>query len=143
MRLFRIRLLTLLSLLGITPLGFFSKLYSGPAERWVNHYAGDLLYEIFWCMLIFCLLPKRKAIPLIPTWVFGITCLLEILQLWRSPVLTSIRATFIGRTLIGTTFSGWDFLYYAVGSIFGWLWLRLIWELSINTRSANNSFERE
>ncbi|MBW4647813.1 MAG: DUF2809 domain-containing protein [Kastovskya adunca ATA6-11-RM4] len=118
---------TILSLLLVTPLGFLSKFYSGVAAQWVNHYAGDVLYEIFWCLFFFLLIPSRKAVNHIPLGVFGVTCALEVLQLWKSPFLEALRATFVGRTLLGTTFSWGDFFYYAVGCLMGWLWLRQIW----------------
>lgn len=116
------------SLLIVTPLGFLSKFYTGPVREWFNDYAGGIFYEIFWCLFIFLLIPRRKAIAQIPRWVFGITCALEILQLWRTPILESVRSSFLGRTLIGTTFSWWDFPHYVVGYLIGWLWLRLIWQ---------------
>ncbi|ODS34777.1 MAG: hypothetical protein SCARUB_00037 [Candidatus Scalindua rubra] len=46
--------------------------------------------------------------------VLGITCFLEFLQLWHPPFLESIRSTFIGSVLIGTTFTWWDFPHYAL-----------------------------
>ena len=42
--------LIIISLLIIIPLGLFSKVYTGVAQGWVNNYAGDILYEIFWCL---------------------------------------------------------------------------------------------
>lgn len=123
------RWLTILSLLIVTPLGFLSKLYTGPAQNWFNNYAGDILYEIFWCLFFFLLIPHRKAIRQIPIWVFFVTCMLEFLQLWHPPFLQQIRANFLGRTLLGTTFVWWDFPHYAIGCIIGWLWLQQIWRL--------------
>jgi hypothetical protein len=122
----RQRLLTILSLLIVTPLGFLSKFYSGPLHEWCNDFGGDILYEIFWCLFVFLLIPSRKTLTRIPVWVFGITCVIEFLQLWKSPFWEAIRATFIGRTLLGTTFVWWDFPHYAVGCLIGWLWLRQI-----------------
>ncbi|MCA1992128.1 MAG: DUF2809 domain-containing protein [Coleofasciculus sp. S288] len=127
----KLQLLTSVSLLIVTPLGILSKFYYGPAQVWVNDYSGDILYEIFWCLFFFLLIPTRKAITQIPLWVFAVTCVLEILQLWKSPFLEAIRATFIGRTLLGTTFVWWDFPHYAVGSLLGWLWLLQIWRSAL------------
>jgi hypothetical protein len=33
------------------------------------------------------------------------TCLLEFLQLWHPPLLEAVRSTFIGRTVLGTSFT--------------------------------------
>jgi len=52
--------------------------------------------------------------------VLGITCSIECLQLWHPLFLESIRSTFIGGTLIGTTFSWWDFPHYAIGCCVSW-----------------------
>ena len=79
--------LIIISLLIITPLGFLSKLYHGFGETWINDYSGDILYEIFWCLFFFLLIPSRKAITQIPLGVFTITCILEVLQLWKPPFL--------------------------------------------------------
>lgn len=114
----------------MTPLGFVSKLYNGPARWWFNDYAGDILYEIFWCLFFFLLIPNRKAVAQIPVSVFVITSTLEFLQLWKPPFLQQIRATFWGKTFLGTTFAWWDFPHYIVGCIIGWLWLRQIWRVS-------------
>ncbi|HEY9296997.1 DUF2809 domain-containing protein [Trichocoleus sp. DQ-A3] len=116
----------ILSLLIIVPLGLLSKRYTGFGRGWVNDFSGDILYEIFWCLFGFFLFPSRKAINQIPIWVFGITCTIEFLQLWHQPVLDSIRSTFLGKLLLGTTFSWWDFPHYLLGCIIGWLWLQQI-----------------
>lgn len=123
----KLRLLTIVSLLIITPLGFLSKEYYGPWKEWVNDSSGDILYEIFWCLFFFLFILNRKAITSIPLGVFIVTCLIEFLQLWKNPFLDAIRATFLGRTFLGTTFVWWDFPHYALGCILGWLWLRQLW----------------
>ena len=114
----------MISLLIVIAMGFLFKFYSGFAHQWFNNYAAAIFYEIFWCLFVFLLVRNRKAIMQIPLWIFGITCILEFLQLWHPPILEQFRATFLGRLLIGTTFVWWDFLYYAVGCLLGWFWLR-------------------
>ena len=116
----------ILSLLIIVAVGLLSKRYTGFGRSWVNDFSGDILYEIFWCLFIFLLIPSRKAMNQIPIWVFSITCTIEFLQLWHQPDLDSIRSTFLGKLLLGTTFSGRDFPHYLLGCIIGWLWLRQI-----------------
>ena len=98
-----------LNLLWVTPLGFLCKLYSGPAHGWFNDYAAGLLYEVFWTLVVFFLIPSKRAVRIIPAAVFGVTAFLEVLQLWHPPILQKIRSTFLGSALIGTTFVGWDF----------------------------------
>ncbi len=109
----------LILLLLITPIGFYTKIYSGPAAQWVNASLGGVLYEIFWCLLVFLFFVKAKA-WVIATSVFIITCFLEVLQLWRPEFLEIVRSYFIGRTLLGTSFNLYDFIYYFIGSFIGY-----------------------
>ncbi len=116
---------TLLSILIITPIGFYSKFYHGPAASWVNDSLGGLFYEIFWCLVVFIFFPKSRPL-LIAAIVLTFTCLLEFLQLWHPLFLQTIRNNFIGVTIIGDSFTWSDFPYYFLGSGIGWLWLRWI-----------------
>ncbi|MDJ0900315.1 MAG: DUF2809 domain-containing protein [Xenococcus sp. MO_188.B8] len=115
--------LILLSLLLITPLGLFSKVYAGIGQEWINGYSGDILYEIFWCLVIFWFFPTKKAITIIPLGVFLITSMIEVSQLWFSHVPEVIRSTIIWRLILGSTFVWWDFPHYAIGCFLGWLLL--------------------
>ena len=126
MSLDRRRILIIISLLIITPLGLFSKVYTGVAQEWVNDYSGDILYEIFWCLFFFWFFPSKKAIVTIPLCVFIVTCAIEVSQLWFSLVPISIRSSLIWRLLLGSSFVWWDFPHYALGSFLGWLWLLII-----------------
>jgi hypothetical protein len=118
----------LLSLLVITPVGFLCKLYAGPAQNWFNNYAAGVLYEIFWCLILFLFWPGRRRAAKIALGVLVVTTLLEVLQLWRPWLLEQIRSTFLGRALIGTTFSWWDLPHYVLGCALGWVWM--LWSLN-------------
>ncbi|MCD6334242.1 MAG: DUF2809 domain-containing protein [Candidatus Latescibacteria bacterium] len=120
------------SLFVVTPLGFATKFYPGPGAWWFNNYAGGLLYEVFWCLAAGLMWPRASAFR-IAARVLGITCALEFLQLWHPPFLEGIRATFIGRTLIGTSFTWWDFPYYILGWGAGWIWVGWLQERSQRT----------
>ena len=120
------RLRIIFSLLIVVVMGFVFKFYTGPAHQWFNNYGAAIFYEIFWCLLVFLLVPSQGAVVQIPLWVFNVTCALEFLQLWHPPVLEQFRSTFLGRILIGTTFSWWDFPHYVLGCVLGWFWLRQI-----------------
>jgi hypothetical protein len=113
----------LVSLLVITPLGFLFKLYAGPAQGWFNNYAAGVLYEIFWCLILLFFWPHRKFTAKIAMGVLVVTSLLEVLQLWHPWMLEQIRSTFLGRTLLGTTFSWWDFPHYVLGCALGGFWM--------------------
>jgi hypothetical protein len=120
------RQLTIILFLIVIPLGLLSKSYSGFGSEWVKDYSGDIIYEVFWCLFLFLLFPRKAWITQIAVGVFGVTCVLEFLQLWHPLWLESLRSSFLGRTLLGTTFSWWDFPHYAIGSAIGWLCLNKI-----------------
>lgn len=100
----------------VTPLGFATKLYSGPGAGWVAAYAGGFFYVLFWIFLLLLLVPTLNAAS-VATFVFIGTSLLEILQLWQTPALAGIRSSFVGHALLGSTFSWGDFLYYGLGAL--------------------------
>ena len=102
---------------GIGTLGILAgfQLTNGLAD-----YGAGLLYEVFWILVLFFFFPRKEWTNKIALWVFTVTSVLEVLQLWRSPTLEWIRSHFLGRALIGTSFCWWDFPHYAVGSLFGW-----------------------
>lgn len=116
------RLIILFSLGIITPLGFASKSYQGVLAWWVNDYAGDVLYEIFWILLIVLVWPQA-SIFWTAFWVLIVTSLIEFFQLWQPPYLAEIRSTFWWRMLLGTTFSWWDFPNYLLGCFLSWICL--------------------
>ena len=121
-RLFKYRW-TMISLATVIPAGFYCKFYSGLAANWARNSLSGVLYELFWCLLLFMLFERIKP------WVIAVsvlmaTCLLEFLQLWHPPFLELIRSTFIGRTFLGTSFTWLDFPYYLAGCAIGWIWLR-------------------
>lgn len=116
----------LLSLCVVTPAGFLCKSYTGPGRDWFFHYGGGVLYEIFWCLMLFFFWPRRRAAVPIALGVFIITCILEVMQLWHAGFLQQIRSTFLGRALIGDTFVWLDFPHYLLGCLIAWLWMRAI-----------------
>lgn len=124
----------LLSLCLVTPAGFLFKFYAGPCHKWFNDYGAGLLYEVFWCLVVFFFIPYRKYITPIALWVFIVTCILEILQLWHPSFLQQIRGTFLGAALLGTTFVWWDFPHYILGSLIGYFLLHAICVSSFHQR---------
>lgn len=115
-------ILAIIVLFIIIPLGLFSKIYSGTGQEWVNNKLGGFFYEIFWCLIFFIILPKSKPIRIV-IGVFVVTCILEFIQLFDNSFLDIIRSNFIGRTIIGSSFTWSDFPYYLIGSVLGFLTL--------------------
>lgn len=118
-----IRVLTVISIIVLIPLGLATKLYSGAGALWVHDSLGGVMYEICLCLIVFLLLPSANVVG-IATAVFFATGVLEVFQLWHPPFLENVRATFIGCIVLGTSFAWSDFVYYAAGCILGWIWMK-------------------
>ena len=115
-------LYTSCSLLALIPIGFYTKFYKGPARLWVHNSLGGVFYEVFWCLFISLFFRKSRA-WILATIVLFMTCVVEFLQLYSTPLLELARSSFLGQTLLGNSFSWSDFPYYFVGSFLGWMWL--------------------
>lgn len=100
----------------VTPLGFATKFYWGPGSTWASNYAGGFLYVLFWVFLFLGFAPKSSP-RTVAVYVLATTSVLEVLQLSHPPFLESIRSTFLGHALLGTTFSWWDFAYYGLAAM--------------------------
>lgn len=119
------RIIHLISITPIILIGLYTKWYNGPAASWVNDNVGGLFYVVFWCLAL-SLIIRRVKPGIIAVSVLVATCGLEFLQLWHPAPLVLIRSTFIGRTVLGTSFSWSDFPYYGLGALASWLWLRML-----------------
>lgn len=119
-RFFRYRLALLISMSIIVPLGYVVRFYQGGG--WLNDAFGGIAYEIFWILLVVFFFPQA-SLSRTAVGVCFVTCGLEFLQLWQPPFLQSARATFLGRLILGNTFSWTDFPPYFVGSFLGWCWV--------------------
>jgi hypothetical protein len=101
-------------LLLLVPVGLSTKFSTGVADDWVYDYGGDIFYPAFWYFLIKLLrpdFPKAKAALIVL--LFCIT--VEMSQWIDMPLFRWGRHHFLGRVLLGTDFSWWDIVYYAVG----------------------------
>ncbi len=114
-------------LLILVPLGFMTKFYQGLGEQWVNNHLGGVFYVSFLTILLYVLLSFWKNLPVIYPVLAAliITTILEFIQLWETPVLEATRSTFIGRTIIGSSFNPEDFIYYVLGSALAYI--LIIW----------------
>ena len=127
---------SLLALLLVTPIGFAAKFYAGPGASWVAPYGAGVLYEVFWILVVSAMWPRLPVLR-VAIGVFAATCFLEVLQLWRPPPLEALRSSFLGRALVGSTFSWWDFPHYAAGATAGFVLVRAFADRA--TRGAGRS----
>ena len=121
----RKRLILLISLVPFCIIGIFVKLYMGRYSLvWPDKIAGTF-YVIFWSFFIALIFPDKPRLKLVLV-VFIITCLLEFTQLYSFAVLDAIRSTFVGRAMIGTSFSWSDFPWYLIGALLAYSMLQLL-----------------
>lgn len=111
-------------LLLLMSVGFLLKFYTGTFDWWFNNYAVGVVYEVFWIFIVLFFFPDHRYAKKATLLIFGITSVLEFLQLWHPLFLEKLRAYFLGEILIGTTFSWWDFPHYAIGCMIGCLLIR-------------------
>lgn len=128
----------LLSILIIVPLGLLTKVYLGPGHNWVNHSLGGVFYEIFFCLIAAIIFPAARPWK-IAGWVFLMTAVLELFQLYHPPWLTVLRTFWFGHLLLGNSFSAWDFPHYLLGCVLGGLGIYVINRYS----SVFNNLEKE
>ena len=105
----------LLLLALLTPMGLATKIYQGPMQEWVHAYAGDVFYAMFWYFLIMLFFPRARP-ALVCLFVFFFSTAVELTQLSDAAMLVWMRQFFLGRTLVGSSFSVMDILYYYIGS---------------------------
>ena len=115
----------LLILVLLVPAGFGAKAYEGSGSELMNNSLAGSLYVVFWCVTLFWVFPAINALVNVIS-VLSITSAIEFLQLWKTPLLDSIRGTFWGKTLLGTTFSPNDFAFYLFGAVVGFLLLQML-----------------
>jgi len=117
--------LVIIALLILTPIGFYSKFYSGPFHYWANNSLGGVFYEMFWCLVMALIFNRLKPFQIACIVLFA-TCFLEFLQLWHPPLLELLRSNFIGVTIFGNVFTWSDFPYYFIGSALGFILLKTV-----------------
>jgi hypothetical protein len=119
--------------------GLLTKSYTGWGSRWVNDYAGDILFEVCWCLFLFAFFPRKDRIEPICLGVFLVTSGLEFLQLWHPPILEAWRSHILGKLLLGKTFTWWDFPYYFLGCLLSWWYLH--WLVKVNNRDSRSRLQ--
>ena len=115
----------LVILVLLVPAGFGAKIYEGAGSELMNNSLAGSLYVVFWCVALFWVFPAINDLVNVVS-VFSRTSAIEFLQRWKTPLLDSVRDTFLGKTFLGTTFSPSDFAYYLIGAVAGFLLLGML-----------------
>ncbi|MBN1466002.1 DUF2809 domain-containing protein [candidate division KSB1 bacterium] len=124
------RISTILVLLILIPIGLATKFYHGPGSTWVQLYAGDIFYPMFWFFLGLLLFPRTRPLSM-SAFVFIFSTAIEFSQLFDGALLTQLRRSFLGRTLVGTSFAAQDILYYLIGCLLALLLYRALNSLQL------------
>jgi uncharacterized membrane protein len=112
----------LLTIVIIIPLGYWLR-FSPLLPWWVADISGSLAYQILCIAIVQFCFPK-VSIAKTAIGVFLFSCAIEFLQLYQPAWLQAIRATLLGRLILGNTFLWEDFPPYALGCGLGWLWVK-------------------
>ena len=114
----RSRLWLLVCLVAVIALGLASRKFPSLFPAILGKYPGDAL----WAMMVFIALAFVKpqaTTARLAVLSFAISCVVEFAQLYQAPWLNAIRRTTIGHLALGSTFSWFDILAYAVGVLVG------------------------
>ena len=117
--------ITVLFIIGVAILGFFAKLLPVFEGTWIANNLAGLFYVTEICLILSLIFPDHSSVVL-AVGAFLITAILELLQLWNPDFLELIRSNFIGRTILGSSFSWLDFPHYVGGAFLGALLLQLL-----------------
>ena len=109
---------TALLILVVTVLGFGSKF--AVHNSYLNNNLAGVWYVVFWILVLGWFFPGRFRPITVALAVLVATSGLECLQLVNPPPLAWARSFLLGRILLGTSFSWWDFPHYLLGAIIGY-----------------------
>ena len=107
----------------VVPLGLWLR-FSAPVPEWLRDGSGGVLYVLFWMLAFLVVNPDTPSSRLAVT-VFIATCGVEFSQAVHVEWLERLRATLVGRLILGTTFRWGDFPPYGMGAMLGWLLVRV------------------
>lgn len=120
------RIALLIGIALIIPLGYSVRFSTALKMPLLQDIVGSLAYQVLIMLMVAFFYPRTSLVK-IAVWVWIASSVGELLQLWQPPLLQAIRSTWLGRVVLGNTFTLSDFPPYAMGSFLGWLglkWLR-------------------
>lgn len=114
----RSRLWLVVGFIAVIALGLASRKFPWLFPAFFGKYPGDSLWALMvflgwaWCK-------PSTSTRNITALAFATSCLVEFSQLYQAPWLNSIRSTTLGHLVLGSTFSWFDIVAYAVGVLVG------------------------
>ena len=106
------------ALAGIVATGYLLRFHA-PNPALMRDAAGGAAYVVA-ATLGLLLIRPRLAPQKVALVGFAFACVVEVSQVVSSPWLDAVRATRLGRLVLGTTFAWGDFGPYAVGGLLAW-----------------------
>jgi hypothetical protein len=122
------RSILLAGAVALVPIGLVVRFVELPGLAWLSDVGGSLLYQICLILALGALRPRWTFSPQglgrIALAVLLFSVAVEFLQLWHPPLLEAVRATLLGRLILGNTFLWGDFPPYFIGCGLGWALLK-------------------
>jgi len=116
---------TIVLIIVVAALGVLSKILPTDPESWVSNHLAGTFYVVELALILYLIFPDHFSFVLVLA-AFLLTSLVEFLQNWHPGFLEPIRASFVGHTILGSTFCWLDFPWYVAGAFIGWLLLQWI-----------------
>jgi len=114
----RSRLLLFPGFVAVIAFGMASRRFPFLFPAVLGKYPGDAL----WAWMVFlgvAFIRPRASTGRLALWAFAISCADEFSQIYQAPWINAIRHTTVGPLVLGSTFSWFDMIAYAVGILIG------------------------
>ena len=109
----------------VAALGVLAKAFPTDEAIWISNHLAGTFYVVELSLILYLIFPDHLTFSLVAV-SFLLTSLVEFFQNWHPGFLEPVRASFIGHTILGSTFSWLDFPWYLAGAFLGWLLLQWI-----------------
>ena len=109
----------------VAALGVMAKILPAGQGNWISNHLAGTFYVVELSLILFLIFPDHFSFVIV-TAAFLLTALVEFFQNWHPDFLEPFRASFVGHTILGSTFSWLDFPWYLAGAFFGWLLLQWV-----------------
>jgi glycopeptide antibiotics resistance protein len=116
----RRRVIYFILYLLVIPVGLATRKFPSYFPGFVADFGGDVLWSTMFFFLFRAFQPKASLLR-IAVYTFAFSLSIELSQLYHAQWIDSLRTSFLGRMLLGSTFLWSDIGCYLTGTIIGWL----------------------
>ena len=102
----------------VVAVGLASRRFPWLFPAFLGKYPGDAMWALM-AFLGWAIVKPRARTRLLVGLAFATSCVVEFSQLYHAPWLDHIRSTAVGHLVLGSTFSWFDIVAYAVGALVG------------------------